>query len=409
MRTQSSGKPWLIVAMAAIIFILGLSVEKTQAGHGDVEDAASCNASIADRLESLWTAHSIIRQIRQLGTVLVDASSMVIDDDVAAIIKQDFEMRLCECRTMWPEFSETEKSEVVATAMMGPLEASLEPRFRFTRDDLLRPFRFPGGSFVSTLNLEEYRPYDIMDSQMIRTDTLVVPVPADPVPADPVPADVDQFDSVAHDPNRQQSGEDAGVLLNRLWKQLTTSCLPQYDWISHSGLETAKIASLAISEIHQRVRQHAKFQLINISSHAQRIGGEALGFWFTSEESRETFSNPPRPVHEDAAETVQLRQVFGSCVLADPLNATVEFASIRPPMLVDSALVDPALVPTMRDEQTTMVAENKSWQMIILLQEPSWGLSDQSGGLLEREAASKNQDAKSASLTENPGHGVSQR
>jgi len=56
-----------------------------------------------------------------------------------------------------------------------------------------------------------------------------------------------------------------------------------------------------------------------------------------------------------------------------------------------------------------MVAENKSWQMIILLQEPSWGLSDQSGGLLEREAASKNQDAKSASLTENPGHGVSQR
>jgi len=380
--------------MAAIVFFLNHSVEETQAGHGDVDDAASCNASIADRFEPLWMAHSIIRQIRQLGSALVDASSMVVNDDVVAVFKQDFEMRLCDCRALGPDFLETEKSELVETVVLGPLKTSIQPRFRFTRDDLLRPFHFPGGSFVSTLNLEEYRPYDILDSRMISLDTPVVPVLTE----------VDQLEWVARESERHSDEEDTGLLLIGLGKQLTSDWAQRYLWVSSSGLEIAKFGSSVMSKIYHRVQQHVESQWVIISFNVQRVGVEALSLWFTPGETVDTVSNPPRPVHKDASKTIELRQIFGSCVLADPLNATAGIASIRPPMLVD-----PMVGPAMKSEQTPLVAENMSWEMVILMQEPSWGLSDQGSGLPAPEAASKNQDAQSASLTENPGYGASQR
>ncbi len=225
MQRDSIGLAWLKRSILATLIILFFTSGKATAGHGDADDAASFKSPGKSRFERLFGNEESEYRFdfkslsRQAANALYESIRLIdcnlLNSDTLAIIHQDFEMRLCEWRSLESDSdaplntgnsqtfiafkaipnvpSSKEAFEEPAEAFtqivtdlpkvetanekppqakppfevqISAIESSIQVRpwgYRFTRDNLLSSYQFSRGLQVTKLYEEEYRPYDFFE------------------------------------------------------------------------------------------------------------------------------------------------------------------------------------------------------------------------------------------------------
>jgi len=454
MRKDSSGILWFVMTMLTMVFIALVAAEKTAAGHGDADDAASWQASTSSHDTSAVTAQSVVRRFGLIGTKLLERAWSSLDADLVQVLQLDFEMRLCELHAS--SFAERESSideiaelveapqQILTSEVSSETEVALTPKtspdstYRFTRDDLLRPFEFPGGSFVSKLNMEEYRPYDFFDSTMMASSPTVDVVNEGSLEAEDVmtkdelisaACDRDSSDRDSSDEAEKVAGHSP-LTADSAGESVGTS---DNSWVSW-GYAFPDRMRVNVAALNARILVHLVCKYEAVHSTVYRLallspadypaisrydvfslGVAVAKHWIEANAIDTSISEPNNPIAEEQNQRAQLRSVFGSSVLADPLELIANHAPVRPPTLATPVPNDES-VQVMNDspvESDVQSLEN-SWGVFVYLQGGSWEHVELLGDKPTDDSSlinptSIDQDAKSASLTENPGHGASQR